>query len=99
MMNFITAKEAYEQSLKNSTLEEEKGKIAAEVFEEINKSIQNGRFTAFCKPSKTTPEYTDAIIRYLHELLTNRGFFYEITKVGRHNIANISIEWGNSDEV
>lgn len=94
-MEFVTAKEAYEQSLKNSTLEEEREKIAAEVFEEINKSIQNGRFTAFCKPSKTTPEYTDAIIRYLHELLTNREFFYEITKVGRHNIANISIEWGN----
>ena len=94
-MEFITAKQAYEQSYKNSTLEEEKEKIATEVFEEVNKSIQKGRFSVFFKPSKTTPEYTDAIIKHLHELLKRQGFFCEITKIGRQGIENILVDWGN----
>ena len=93
-MEFVTAKKAYEQSLKNSTLEEEKGKIAAEVFEEINKSIQKGRFSVFFKPSKTTPEYTEAITKHLSELLERHGFYYEITKIGRQSIEKILVDWG-----
>lgn len=94
-MEFITAKQAYERSCKNSTIEEEKEKIAAEVFEEINKSIQKGRFSVFFKPSKITPEYTEAITKHLQELLERRGFYYEITKMERQSIEKILVDWSN----